>query len=75
MADPVSVSPQRRTRITLVVDSAEYGGAEAYAIQLLRQLPERFIRTPVATRPVPDRIAAAALDLRVPVVTVDSVAT
>jgi glycosyltransferase involved in cell wall biosynthesis len=72
IADSAGGRRRRHTRITLVVDSAEYGGAEAYVIHLLRHLPEEFARTLVATPPVPKRIAAAAVDLRVPVVTVDS---
>jgi glycosyltransferase involved in cell wall biosynthesis len=72
-ADAAAVPQQSRTRITFVVDSAEYGGAEAYVIHLLRHLPERFARTLVATPPVPDRIAAAAAGLSIPLVTVDPV--
>lgn len=60
-------------RITFVVDSAEYGGAEAYVIHLLRHLPDRFACTLVATPPVPGRIAAAVDILNVPLVTVDPV--
>jgi len=50
------------TRLTIVVDSDVYGGAEAYAAHLLRRLPERFERTLLATPGVPDQLRDAAGD-------------
>ena len=50
------------TRLTIVVDSDVYGGAEAYAAHLLRRLPERFERTLLATPGVPDQLRKAAGD-------------
>jgi glycosyltransferase involved in cell wall biosynthesis len=67
---PGAASAAGPTRITFAIDSNEYGGAEAYVIHLLRHLPERFLRSVVATQPVPDRIAAATEELRIPLVTV-----
>jgi glycosyltransferase involved in cell wall biosynthesis len=50
------------TRLTIVVDSDVYGGAEAYAAHLLRRLPERFERTLLATPEVPKQLRDAAGD-------------
>ena len=50
------------TRVTIVVDSDVYGGAEAYAAHLLRRLPERFERTLLATPGVPEQLREAAGD-------------
>ncbi len=50
------------TRVTIVVDSDVYGGAEAYAAHLLRGLPERFERTLLATPDVPEQLREAAGD-------------
>ena len=50
------------TRLTIVVDSDVYGGAEAYAAHLLRRLPERFERTLLATPGVPEQLREAAGD-------------
>ncbi len=50
------------TRLTIVVDSDVYGGAEAYAAHLLRRLPERFERTLLATPGVPEQLRRAAGD-------------
>ncbi|MCA1842077.1 MAG: glycosyltransferase, partial [Actinobacteria bacterium] len=54
-------------RVTYVVDSAEYGGAEAYVGRLLDQLGSRVTRSLVATRPVPaplrDATARAGAEL------------
>lgn len=51
-----------RVRLTIVVDSDVYGGAEAYAAHLLRGLPERFERTLLATPSVPEQVREAAGD-------------
>jgi len=72
-ADPAETPAQRPTRITYVVDSFAYGGAEAYLIHLLRSLPERFGPTLVATLPVPRQLTSVAAELSVPVATVDAV--
>ena len=48
------------TRLTIVVDSDVYGGAEAYAAHLLRRLPARFERTLLATPAVPAQLREAA---------------
>ena len=50
----------RRVRLTIVVDSDIYGGAEAYAAQLLRRLPSRFEPTLLATSDVPAQLRTAA---------------
>ena len=50
------------TRLTIVVDSDVYGGAEAYAAHLLRRLPERFERTLLATPEAPEQLREAAGD-------------
>jgi glycosyltransferase involved in cell wall biosynthesis len=47
-------------RLTFLVDSATYGGAEAYVIQLLEGLPARFACTVLATAGVPSQLAHAA---------------
>lgn len=47
-------------RLTIVVDSDVYGGAEAYAAQLLRRLPASFERTLLATADVPPQLREAA---------------
>jgi glycosyltransferase involved in cell wall biosynthesis len=47
-------------RLTLLVDSPTWGGAETYVASLLRRLPDRFTCTLVATEPVPAPLAAAA---------------
>jgi glycosyltransferase involved in cell wall biosynthesis len=46
----------------MVVDSDVYGGAEVYAAQLLRRLPERFRPTLLATPSVPAQLREAAGD-------------
>jgi glycosyltransferase involved in cell wall biosynthesis len=71
-SDPPAASRQRSTRITFVVDSSDYGGAEAYVIHLLRHLPPRFVPTVVVTPSLPRRISTIAAALGVPLVTVDS---
>jgi glycosyltransferase involved in cell wall biosynthesis len=50
----------RRIRVSLVVESTVFGGAEVYVAHLLRGLPDRFERTLVAAQPVPRQLAAAA---------------
>jgi glycosyltransferase involved in cell wall biosynthesis len=47
-------------RLTFLVDSPTWGGAETYVASLLRRLPDRFICSLVATEPVPAPLAAAA---------------
>jgi glycosyltransferase involved in cell wall biosynthesis len=47
-------------RLTFLVDSPTWGGAETYVASLLRRLPDRFTCTLVATEPVPTPLAAAA---------------
>jgi glycosyltransferase involved in cell wall biosynthesis len=47
-------------RITYLVDSPTFGGAETTVIQLLRHLPAAYDRTVVATEPIPGPLAAAA---------------
>ena len=47
-------------RLTFLVDSPTWGGAETYVASLLRRLPDRFSCTLVATEPVPAPLAAAA---------------
>ena len=47
-------------RLTFLVDSPTWGGAETYVALLLRRLPERFACTVLATEPVPAPLAAAA---------------
>jgi hypothetical protein len=47
-------------RLTFLVDSPTWGGAETYVASLLRRLPDRFCCTLVATEPVPAPLAAAA---------------
>jgi glycosyltransferase involved in cell wall biosynthesis len=49
-------------RLTIVVDSDVYGGAEVYAAELLRRLPDRFERTLLATPGVPAQLREAAGD-------------
>ncbi|MEP6909250.1 MAG: glycosyltransferase family 4 protein [Actinomycetota bacterium] len=49
-------------RLTIVVDSDVYGGAEAYAAHLLRRLPARFERTLLATPGVPQQLREAGGD-------------
>jgi glycosyltransferase involved in cell wall biosynthesis len=50
----------RRVKLTIVVDSDVYGGAEAYAAQLLRRLPSRFEPTLLSTPHVPAQLRTAA---------------
>lgn len=47
-------------RLTFLVDSPTWGGAETYVASLLRRLPDRFSCALVATEPVPAPLAAAA---------------
>jgi glycosyltransferase involved in cell wall biosynthesis len=47
-------------RLTFLVDSPTWGGAETYVASLLRRLPDRFACTLVATEPVPAPLATAA---------------
>jgi glycosyltransferase involved in cell wall biosynthesis len=47
------IPTQRRTRLTMVVDSRENGGAEAYVAKFVRELPPRFEVTLLAAAPVP----------------------
>ncbi|MFL5882601.1 MAG: glycosyltransferase family 4 protein, partial [Actinomycetota bacterium] len=47
-------------RLTFLVDSPTWGGAETYVALLLRRLPDRFACTVLATEPVPAPLAAAA---------------
>jgi glycosyltransferase involved in cell wall biosynthesis len=58
--EAANVRPVRRVRLTIVVDSDVYGGAEAYAAQLLRRLPTQFETTLLATPDVPAQLRAAA---------------
>jgi glycosyltransferase involved in cell wall biosynthesis len=60
-------------RITFVLESAEYGGAEAYVLHLLRHLPAGFEPTVVATHPTPARLVSETARLGVPLVTVTAV--
>ena len=46
-------------RLTFLVDSPTWGGAETYVASLLRRLPDRFSCALVATEPVPAPLAAA----------------
>lgn len=48
------------TRLTWLVDSATWGGAETYVSHLLARLPNRFVCTVVATAPVPAPLRRAA---------------
>jgi glycosyltransferase involved in cell wall biosynthesis len=52
----------QRVQLTIVVDSDVYGGAEAYAAQLLRRLPPRFARTLLATPGLPAQLREGAGD-------------
>jgi glycosyltransferase involved in cell wall biosynthesis len=47
-------------RLTFLVDSPTWGGAESYVASLLRRLPDRFTCTLVATEPAPEPLAATA---------------
>jgi len=59
---------ERRTRLTIVVDSREYGGAEVYVAGLLRDLPPRFETTLLAAAPVPGVLEEVATQARTTVV-------
>jgi glycosyltransferase involved in cell wall biosynthesis len=49
-----------RVRVTLVVNSDVYGGAEVYVAHLLRRLPQRFEATLLATPGVPAQLRDSA---------------
>jgi glycosyltransferase involved in cell wall biosynthesis len=55
-------------RLTLVADTADYGGAEAYLLHLLRHLPERFTATLLLSGSPPARLLDGAREAGVPVV-------
>jgi glycosyltransferase involved in cell wall biosynthesis len=55
-------------RITFIVDTTTYGGAEVYVAHLLRGLPDRFARTLVATRGLPEELRGAANEVDAPIV-------
>jgi glycosyltransferase involved in cell wall biosynthesis len=61
-AEGVNVGHVQQARLTIVVDSDVYGGAEAYAAQLLRRLPSRFERTLLAAPHLPAQLREAAGD-------------
>jgi glycosyltransferase involved in cell wall biosynthesis len=61
--------------VMFVIDTTDYGGAEAYVVHLLRHLPDRFVRTLAAAPPIPERIVATATSLGIPIVTVDPART
>jgi glycosyltransferase involved in cell wall biosynthesis len=54
-------------RLTYLVDSPTYGGAERSIVQLLSRLPAGFVTTVVASSPVPAPLAAAAGDRILPI--------
>jgi glycosyltransferase involved in cell wall biosynthesis len=63
------------TRVTFVVDTRAYGGAETYVTRLLEHLPERFERSLAVVEPVPEQLADAAGRLRVHLVRMKRVRT
>jgi glycosyltransferase involved in cell wall biosynthesis len=56
----------------MVVDSREYGGAEAYVGQILAELPARFETTLLASTPVPTALRNAASEAGTTVVGFDA---
>jgi glycosyltransferase involved in cell wall biosynthesis len=58
---------EEAVRLTFVVDSTVYGGAEVYVAQLLRRLPARFAPTLLATEPLLAQLVEAAGDRGAPV--------
>jgi glycosyltransferase involved in cell wall biosynthesis len=55
------MSDPRLTRLALVLDSHEYGGAESYLASLARRLPERYAVELVGTPPVPEPLVEAVV--------------
>jgi glycosyltransferase involved in cell wall biosynthesis len=53
-------TPHPFRRLSIVVDSDTFGGAERYVALLLERLPEQFVPTLLCTRPVPGQLLAAA---------------
>jgi glycosyltransferase involved in cell wall biosynthesis len=53
-------APHGSRRLSIVVDSDTFGGAERYVALLLEHLPEQFAPTLLCTRPVPGQLLAAA---------------
>lgn len=60
-------------RVTFVVDSSAYGGAETYVVRLLEHLPGWLERAVVTVTPVQEEIADAAGRLAVPLVAAEPV--
>ena len=60
-------------RVTFVVNTTTYGGAEAYVAHLLRGLPDRFSRALVGTPGLPGELQAAAEEVAAPLVLADPV--
>ena len=48
-------APHGSRRLSIVVDSDTFGGAERYVALLLEHLPEQFLPTMLCTRPAPRR--------------------
>lgn len=65
----------RTTRLLLTVDARSYGGAEAYVSHLLEHLPDTYLCTLLATRPVPRQLEEAARDRGADLVLVPRVST
>jgi glycosyltransferase involved in cell wall biosynthesis len=53
-------APHGSRRLSIVVDSDTFGGAERYVALLLERLPEQFAPTLLCTRPAPGQLLAAA---------------
>jgi glycosyltransferase involved in cell wall biosynthesis len=60
-------------RLSIVVDSDTFGGAERYVALLLERLPAQFAPTLLCTRPVPGQLLAAAERAGTPTVMMDPV--
>src|SRR4029450_11313025 len=60
-------------RLSIVVDSDTFGGAERYVGLLLERLPEQFGATVLCPRPVPGQLLAAAERAGAPTVMLDPV--
>jgi glycosyltransferase involved in cell wall biosynthesis len=66
-------APHGSRRLSIVVDSDTFGGAERYVALLLECLPERFVPTLLCTRPAPGQLVAAAERAGTRIVTMERV--
>ena len=72
---PVAALAKVRRRVTFVLDSAQFGGAETYVVRLVEHLPEDYESTLVVVEPVLEQLAHTAERMHVQLIPVERVDT